>query len=418
MKLTGGVTRLNLLLTISVSSLCFYALVLQSRYLGSYKNAEPPAVAPKQRRHDKTSTFSIMRTRGRLYDEENNGTQTSRITIDALSIGTQFKMGLIEAQSRTWASHRALRHFFAATELDDADTSCYKTLNKTTIKDIIRLCTKEKPYAKRGMRVQYEQFANGFQGKGPGWFCAQQRVAAALETLGRFYRRELAVDFKALPDFLLLQDDDTYYNMVRMEDFLKDLGDPSIPVAQAPCLIRLIDSNNFSFPWGGFGFILSRGAIENLIRPIYCNSADFSYEFERNVCSRLKDDILGESQYFQEGMSVSDLMGAHVKNNLFTQFLRTNWSYCLHSDWSVGYYVNFYYLASHIKDPKFARVAEQRIESTLGGDFDKDRGNCEFGDVNSCNETAHVCHGQTAKSMTARTQEIAAKSQGEFRNYH
>ena len=73
--------------------------------------------------------------------------------------------------------------------------------------------------------------------KGAGWMCAQQRFAVAWETIGRFYRKQLEVENWALPDFLLLQDDDSYYNMVRIEDFLRD-KDPSIPLAEAPCLIR------------------------------------------------------------------------------------------------------------------------------------------------------------------------------------
>lgn len=244
---------------------------MQSRTLEGY-DEERLNVDRAPTRHDKTSTFSIMRTRGRMYTgANNNAVRGADFTIDALSIGTQFNFGLLEAQSRTWASHKSIRHFMAATELDDADPSCHDTLTETAIQKMIHICREEKPHVKQeGMRTHYEQFANSFEGNGPGWFCAQQRTAVALETLGRFYRRELLVNPKALPDFLFLQDDDTYYNMVQTESFLKD-KDPSIPLAEAGCLIRLYESDNFSFPWGGFGFILSRGAIDNLIRPIYCN---------------------------------------------------------------------------------------------------------------------------------------------------
>jgi hypothetical protein len=76
--------------------------------------------------------------------------------------------------------------------------------------------------------------------KGAKWMCAQQRFAVAWETIGRFYRKQLEVENWALPDFLLLQDDDSHYNMVRIEDFLRD-KDPSIPLAEAPCLIRIED---------------------------------------------------------------------------------------------------------------------------------------------------------------------------------
>lgn len=398
--------------------MCIYLLLTQSRNLEGYERI-PPHDAQKPQRHDPTRTFSIMRTRGRIFNEDNNASRGNNLTIDALSIGTQFNFGLLEAQSRTWASHGSIRHYFAATELDDADQNCHKTLTRETIEEMVQFCREEKPRVKgNAMRNQCEQFANGFKSNGPGWFCAQQRAAVALETLGKFYRIELEVHPKTLPDFLLLQDDDTWYNMLRIESYLKG-KDGSVPLAESLCLIRLPESENFSFPWGGFGLILSRGAIDNLIRPIFCDSnrGGQSDEFQRNVCSRLKDNILGEQQYFRDGMSVSDLMGAHVRNNLFAEFSRHDWSYCLHSDWSVGYYVNYYYLSNHVKDPEFAESPEQRIESTLGDELSNNRGNCVFGDVDSCNETAHVCHGQTAKSMIAWTREIAASAPGVFRNY-
>lgn len=56
---------------------------------------------------------------------------------------------------------------------------------------------------------------------------------------------------------------------------------------------------------------MSRRAIENLVRPFHCDARSDD-EFEQNVCLRLKDDLLGERQHFQNGMSVSDFMGAHV----------------------------------------------------------------------------------------------------------
>ena len=270
-----------------------------------------------------------------------------------------------------------------------------ETLNKTQIENIVNHCVTEQPLAKGVLKLQYKKaFAKGsFAQRGAGWMCAQQRVGVAIETLGRFYRMKA----NPLPDYVMLQDDDTYYNMMRMEDFLKD-KDPSIPLAEAPCLIRHAQLDNFSFPWGGYGLVLSRGAIENLIRPISCTD-ESDDEFEQNVCARLKDDMLGERQHFRNGMSVSDLMGAHVRGNLFTKFSHNNWGYCLHSDWVVGYFINYYYISSAIKGFK----SHVRIEGTLGGTFKEDKGNCVHGNVTMCTEAAHVCHRQTVKSMLNRT---------------
>lgn len=167
----------------------------------------------------------------------------------------------------------------------------------------------------------------------------------------------------------------------------------------------------------GYGFILSRGAIENLIRPIHCNRRSESDEFEHNVCSRLEDDILGERQHFRNGMSVSDLMGAHVRGNLFTRFSRENWAYCLHGDWALGYFVNYYYISSRTKDAGFENLPEVRIEGTLGGTFKEDKGNCMYNGVDLCTEASHACHRQTAKSMANRTREVAAKDPRAFPNF-
>lgn len=200
---------------------------------------------------------------GQLYKEEEtesaapqSSVSNSRrhLTIDTLSIGSIKNIGLLESQSRTWGSHYSIRHYFAATELDDADPTCYKTLNKTTVKQIVETCQTRHPQAKGTMHVQYEKFSTGSKAKGippSGWICAQQRFAIALETLGKFYKRESdGVANFTLPDYLLLQDDDTYYNMPRISEFLRD-KDPEVPLAEAPCLIRHTKLQNFSFPWGG-----------------------------------------------------------------------------------------------------------------------------------------------------------------------
>lgn len=359
-----------------------------------------------KRRHDRsTDEFSVMRL-------ENRREKSGRLVVDALSIGTQHNLDLLHAQQRTRGSAKSVRHFFASTELDHADPSCHKSLDNTTIQNITNYCRQEKPFAKGGMRIQFEQFSKGpFKRKGGGWYCAQQRFALALEKLGVLYRKQQ--EFEALPDFLLIQDDDTYYNMVLIETFLLNI-DPSIPLAEAPCLFRYAQSRMFSYPWGGFGFILSRGAIENLVRPIYCNSTQ-SDDFEQNVCSRLKDDMIGEQRFFQDGMSISDLMGAQVRNNLFIRFSKENWAYCLHGDWALGYFVNFYYIANHIKEG-FKDVAEVRIEDSLGGIMKKtDKGNCKYRSVEECTKEAHVCHRQNAESMENRTIEVATASPGVYR---
>ena len=378
-------------------------------------------LGPKTQRfakHDEIGRFSVMLSRDRSLRNKNKPGNSGELVIDALSIGSQNNMKLIEAQSLTWASHYTIRHFFAAIEADDADPNCHKAINSTDLHAIRDLCQKQQPLVKDEALKSHiaKEFGKNYLKKGPGWMCAQQRFATAFTRMGRFYQNQLEVDPKALPDFLLIQDDDSYFNMLKMNEFFTTL-DPSRPMTEAPCLIEHVKGWKFSYPWGGFGFILSKGAIENLIRPIYCKTKA-SDQFEENVCSRLEENLLGEARFFEEGMSVSDLMGAHVDHNLFKDYDKKGWSYCLHGDWAIGYYVNYYYISAQVKDPKYKNVNEFRIESQLGGggvySAAANTGNCVHDKVETCNMTAHVCHKQTVESMLNLTQQLAAEAPDEF----
>ena len=180
-------------LLVLIVAMCFYVFLFQLHCLrGLYSREIDLYNSPPPRRNDyQADKFSIMRQGGRT-----KGNVTSGLLLDALSVGTQYNLGLLEAQSRTWGSHRSIRHYFAATELDDADKSCYKTLNRTTIEKIVDICVNEQPLAKGGMQYQYKKsFSKGsFMRRGAGWMCAQQRFAVAVETLGRLYRKQLQVD--------------------------------------------------------------------------------------------------------------------------------------------------------------------------------------------------------------------------------
>ena len=67
-------------------------------------------------------TFSIMK-RGGYFNSTN---KEKSLVIDALSVGTLYNLKLLQAQAKTWATHRSIRHYFAATEKDDADKTCYR----------------------------------------------------------------------------------------------------------------------------------------------------------------------------------------------------------------------------------------------------------------------------------------------------
>lgn len=380
--------------------------------------------------HDRNSTFSYMWVNGRPLDRTHSYLPSmpgeANITLDSLSVGSAKNLDLIQAQVNTWGSHHSVRYFFAATEDDDDELTCQDFLNETTMVQISDHCHSRRhrngylqhsPVHKYwNNRYAYPPF---LQTRGPGWICAQKRFAFAIRKLGWFYRRELEGKLHLnLPDYLLMQDDDTFYNTLLLEEYLSG-KDSLSSFAEAGCLIRVpVDKFNFTFPWGGFGFVLSKAAIQQLIRPIRCSSVTPGDTFIQHVCNRLDDNFLGEKAAFQEGMSVSDLMGAHAEREPFSNFRHWNPGYCLHGDWVIGYYINYYHITEHVSDPIWKAEPELRIESTFG-EFNgtKETKNCRNSDDRRCNRNkdAIFCHRQSVESMNTKFISHLAAS-GKFRS--
>jgi hypothetical protein len=347
------------------------------------------------------------------------GAPLVNLTIDAASIGCRNKSAWMQAQVDTWRASN-VRFFFESTEQDDIDPTCNEVMKPDTVKKIALFCGRqmlsEDKYKLRMLAKAFFAQPKWLEktNKGIGWLCAQQRFASMLGKGGKFYQIQLEVDKSfELPSFLLIQDDDTYYNMDMLEqELLLKVKDVSIPFAAAGCLVHMpIHMLNFSFPYGGYGTILSRGAIMRLIQPIYCNrsmhdesrrSVDNS-SFESHVCDTMQNDIFGEKQAFQNGMSISDLMRAHAASNPFRDYM--HWKrrpgYCFHGDWIIGYFLNFYVLLDNRStNPAPSTLPNFRMDSSLGYQYGtrNPKGNC--GQKYSCSRTEHAaCHRQTPESM-------------------
>ena len=102
----------------------------------------------------------------------------------------------------------------------------------------------------------------------PGWMCAQTRPMQGLYHILQFYKTTK----EDLPDFLIIMDDDTYYNLPLFHEyFQRHYPNSSKSVAVAGCRVRSpIDKINFTIPFGGYGLTLSKGYLSNLLRPIHC----------------------------------------------------------------------------------------------------------------------------------------------------
>lgn len=117
-----------------------------------------------------------------------------------------------------------------------------------------------------------------------------------------------------LPDYVALTDDDTYLNVEDVTNYLSSAYLSDQPLVISGCLMKMRKAlGALTFPLGGMGTFLSRGALERLLTPIHCSSDTTSTnEFVQNVCRRLQEDNLGELASFQEGMSVLELLRAYA----------------------------------------------------------------------------------------------------------
>lgn len=346
-------------------------------------------------------------------------TSHHRPFVDVLSISSISRPQYAATQNKTWASHSAVRNFITVTENDDPDPLCYSNFNLEEAQSYAMKCKKKRgsentwPEKNTFTDLFTTQFARpewlAKKSNAGAWLCAQRRVAAGLAKLGKLYRSK---KMEEIPDFLIVSDDDMYLNMHLFEqqillqqndtkgEIKEDGADHSAKV-YAGCLVVSAPAqiHQFTFPYGGWGTFFSRGAIERLIMPLYCNGnsgkgvSPLEY-FEKGACHMLTDgnDFLSESNFFEDGMSISDLMGA---------FASEKTPYCLHSDWGMGYFVNLYNISDVRWNGPEAHIgwypdSEKRNRiHPLGPQnsfiYRKPDGNCLLNGA-TCNNKSLVCH--------------------------
>lgn len=105
----------------------------------------------------------------------------------------------------------------------------------------------------------------------------------------------------------------------------------------------------FPFPYRGHATFLTKAAVERLIQPIICDDAQDEHDkFSKMACWRLQRDALKEKELYKPGMSVADLMQAYTSGLPFTgvdSWTNNNSGYCMHSDHTIAYFINFYHVA-------------------------------------------------------------------------
>lgn len=382
----------------------------------------------------------------RFSSSSKNNNNDNGPNFDILSIGSLARPELLMAQQRTFASHVSVRRFVNATERDDADQNCLVAHDPMAVS---RWC-RGQPYSntkQKFLRRLTEWYAKPrwlASKKNPtGWMCAQPRPLQAFHQLVKTSYQSSSNSSNAtaadLPDYLIIMDDDTYYNMEDVSRFLQE-DDPDIPRAIVGCLVR-DNQAYYSFPIGGFGLILSRGklkiglpccknnpcfahtclhaalfsgALRNFMKPINCAGDGSSQdEFVAVACRRLSENRINENQVVEDGMSVADMMGALATAQPYSQLQNWTRGFCFHSDWLWGYFINFYEISIHFEN--MYKKSPERLLGYNGSEMGSPGSLCRNSDLESCDETKPICHYQTPESMESITSVSKERYPGRFK---
>jgi len=355
--------------------------------------------------------------------------QSEDFAFDVLSIGNKNHSDLLQAQSHTWGDHHLVRNFYAATESDSDFTCLEKIKTYDQASRHAGKCRSRKFYQDLDVVNDVTgKFRNTYAGptflkekaNPAGWVCAQTRPPYALSKLLSLYREaHKTYGDDILPRYLILSDDDTFIDISILNQTLLATTDekdnsvlyphPNIPAVFAGCRVRHpIHETNFTFPFGGFGLFFSRGALLRMIQPLYCNTTSSETRgFEQEACERINDKnaiSIGERDLFKPGMSISDLMGLFVSSN----------SFCQHSDWMTGYFVNFYNISRHVPDDGVWFNQESRMENVAQARLhvldseseiyrtNQSPGNCGINTPEKCTKKNIVCHRLSVEDMKKR----------------
>jgi hypothetical protein len=230
-----------------------------------------------------------------------------------------------------------------------------------------------------------------------------------------------------LPDYLIIIDDDTYYNMELFQQNFAVMNS-SEEIYYAGCLVRdPIHMINNTFPFGGYGSILSRGSIRNLMNPINCDPPLQESMKDHSLCSRLDENNVDEKQYFKSGMNLIELMYYYTSTNRYRDVKDWNilddskHGFCMHSDWVIGFFANYYNVSKHVADPFYTNVPHSRIEAYKGSEiYRKGTGFCAnaVGDPateGNCPPGSEICHRASQVWIRKETERLRQEFPDKFR---
>jgi hypothetical protein len=440
-----AVVLLMMVLAYSRISISIAALLL------NYEDeSTPPLLRLRRERNQqeqlttsKLHTTEIHEDSSRINKPASSSQYSRSFTVDVLSVSSTQQLDLLQAQRELLASHITVRNFFNATEHDDADPHCHKYLTWEEVQQVSSFCRNRPPSGTsrvfRHMRGKCARVPWLQQKENPaGWMCAQVRPYSGLMKAYHHYQDNSE---EGLPDYFILLDDDTYYDM---EEFERNFGgtNSSEALFYAGCLIRApAHLIHYTFPVGGFGSILSKGALRNLFEPIHCPTITTSLlssaiandekkmtspigHHHQPLCDRIAENQVGEKQSFKTGMNLLEFMYQYVNAHRYRDVSkwkeddRGGGGFCMHSDWIIGFFANYYNISRHVLEPIYFSVPHARIEayknSEINGKDGKGTGVCHFKGDKKCDEGSEICHRVTPQWMNQQTDRLRLKFPTKF----
>jgi hypothetical protein len=386
----------------------------------STESKASPSLAESSSNATRSSTAPIREMSVLQPGEETS--DTTSFTVDLVSIGSQARPDYLDTQERTFAKHSSVRHFFKITEADDTEPNCTAFLNEDMKwRKVSSYCVSRRdnnnPYYLLGRMAEFYRPPRALE-QHPypaAWLCAQKRPIYGLLKAMRSFTA-----MNSYPDYLIIMDDDTYINLEIFQERMRNL-DADVPITYGGevSMLRITRKppvkQRFFFAFGGFGLIFSRGVLRNLVKPIHCQKDNSTRtELERVACDRLDENSIGEKQIFQEGMSVLDLMEEYVNFQMFKDVDQWEMGYCLHSDWTLAYFITYYEVSLHaVNTLYYDDYRHARLQKLDFMEEQKTNPVCQ--ENLTCCRASAICHYQRPDDLNRLATEIVAQAPSKYR---